>query len=299
MITTIFIVLLFLAAIGVASFALSPLPARIENFDGNSLSRWPFLVGAGVVGAIAVISLFASMATVVSTRNIGIVTTFGRPNDELSNGFHLVAPWQDVTEMDGAIQLQKFEADKAMQVRLGNNSTAAANVTIQWRLDPAATPSLFMDYRTFDGIRENLVDKELQVAMNSEFAKFDPLAPGSSDGAPLVDISHKVEQDVQKAVGKRIEIQKVFVPLVSYDGQTQDRINALNVEKANTRVAEQAKLTAQAQSDANKALAGSVSNDPNVITTNCISQSIAKGLPVVGCWPLPGNGQTIVTIPTK
>lgn len=249
--------------------------------------------------AVGVLSLIGSMATVVSTRNVGIVTTFGRPNGELSNGFHMTAPWQNVTEMDGAIQLQKFEGDKSMQVRLGNNSTAQSNVTIQWRLDPAAAPSLFMDYRTFEGIRENLVDKELGVAMNAEFAKFDPLAPGNADGAPLVAISKKVQDDVQQAVGNRIEIQRVFVPLIAYDQPTQDRINALNVEKANTRVAEQAKQTAQAQADANKILASSVNNDPNVITANCVTSSLAKNLPVNGCWPLPGNGQTIVTIPTK
>lgn len=249
--------------------------------------------------AVSLFTLFCSTATVVSTRNVGIVTTFGKPNKELSNGFHFTAPWQSVTEMDGAIQLQKFEGDHAMTVRLGNNSTANANVTIQWRLDPAAAPSLFMDYRSFEGIRENLVDKELGVAMNSEFAKFDPLAPGNADGAPLVPISEKVQHDVQVAVGNRIEIQKIFVPLVAYDQPTQERINAYNVEKANTRVAEQSKQTAQAQADANRILATSVNNDPNVITANCVTASIAKNLPVTGCWPLPGNGQTIVTIPTK
>lgn len=293
MITTAFIVVLFLAAVAAIAIGFTSLPAKM------ALPRAGFVAAGGVGVVVALLSLFVSMATVVSTRNVGIVTTFGRPNGELSNGFHLVAPWQDVTEMDGAIQLQKFEDKSAMQVRLGNNSTANANVTIQWRLDPKSTPSLFLDYRSFDGIRENLVDKELSVAMNSEFAKFDPLAPGNSDGAPLVAISEKVQHDVQKAVGDRIEIQKIFVPLVTYDQQTQDRINALNVEKANTRVAEQAKQTAQAQSDANKILSQSVSNDPNVITANCVTQSIAKGLPVQGCWPLPGNGQTVVTIPTK
>ena len=112
-------------------------------------------------------------------------------------------------------------------------------------------------------------------------------------------MSQKVETDVQKSVGSRIEIQKVFVPMLTYDQQTQERINALNVEKANTRVAEQSKQTAQATSDANKILSQSVSNDPNVISNNCITTRTAKGLDVAGCWPLPGNGQTVVTVPTK
>jgi hypothetical protein len=57
----------------------------------------------------------------------------------------------------------------------------------------------------------------------------------------------------------------VIVPLVNYDQATQDRINALNVEKANTRVAEQRAKTAAAEAKANEVLAASVSNDPNVL----------------------------------
>ncbi|BCP41401.1 hypothetical protein MINTMi27_14940 [Mycobacterium intracellulare] len=284
--TTIFLVVLLLLALGVGLGSF---------FSPTRELRFGLRAGSGVLAGIFVLSFIFSVFTVVSTRNVGIVTTMGRPNGELSNGLHMIAPWQDVTEMDGAIQLQKFEGDKAMHVRLGNNSTAAANVTIQWRLDPHSAPSLFLDYRTFGNIEENLVDKELGVAMNSEMAKFDPLAPGAADGAPLVQISEKVQHDVQAAVGNRIEVQKVFVPLLTYDQQTQDRINALNVEKANTRVAEQAKLTAQAQADANKILATTVSNDPNVITNNCITSSLAKNLPVQGCWPLPAGGLTIAT----
>lgn len=281
---TIFLVVLFLAVVGVAGRSF---------FERQYQLYWR--LGAGALTGLFLLCLICSTATVVSTRNVGIVTTMGRPNGELSNGFHVVAPWQDVTEMDGAIQLQKFEGDHSMEVRLGNNSTAKANVTIQWRLDPRSAPSLFLDYRSFKNIEENLVDKELGVAMNTELAKFDPLAPGNSDGAPLVDISTNVQRDVQTAVGHRIEIQRVFVPLLSYDPATQDRINALNVEKANTRVAEQAKKTAEAQSEANKILAATVSNDPNVISNNCITASIAKNLPVQGCWPLPAGGLTIAT----
>lgn len=278
MVLTIFIGLLLLAAIGVG----------VWSFRSTSVNPFYLRIGAGVLAGLALLSLVTSTVTVVSTRNVGIVTTFGRPNGELSNGLHVVAPWQDVTEMDGAIQLQKFENDKAMEVRLGNNSTAKANVTIQWRLDPKSAPSLFLDYRTFHNIEENLVDKELGVAMNSVFATFDPLARGASDGAPLVPLSEWVQHKVQAAVGNRVEVQKVFVPLVAYDQQTQDRINALNVEKANTRVAEQAKQTAKAQAEANEILSQSVSHDPNVIVNNCVAATIAKGISPFGCWPGTG-----------
>lgn len=254
-------------------------------------------VAAFLIGAL--IFVFTS-AVIVPTREIGIVTTFGKPNGELSNGLHWTAPWQSVTNMDGAIQLEKFEGDSGMTVRLGNNSTANANVTIQWRLNPADAPELFLDYRTFDNIRDNLVNKELGVALNTEFAKFDPLAPGAADGAPLVAISGKVQADVQAAVGKRVEIQKVFVPLVAFDGNTQDRINALNIEKANTRVAEQRKQTATADAAANEVLSHSVSNDPNVLVSKCLDAAAKAQTSPIGCWPGSAQaGVPIVTVPVK
>lgn len=254
-------------------------------------------VAAFIIGGL--IAVFTS-AVIVPTREIGIVTTFGKPNGELSNGLHWTAPWQSVTNMDGAIQLEKFEGDHAMTVRLGNNSTANANVTIQWRLDPASTPELFLDYRSFDNIRDNLVNKELSVALNSEFAKFDPLAPGAADGAPLVEISNKVQADVQRAVGKRVEIQKVFVPLVAYDSNTQDRINALNIEKANTRVAEQRESTAAADAKANEVLSQSVSNDPNVLVSKCLDAAAKAQTSPIGCWPGTAQaGLPVVTVPVK
>ena len=47
-------------------------------------------------------------------------------------------------------------------------------------------------------------------------------------------------------VGDQIEIINAIVPLVNYDDATQSRINALNVEMDNTRIAEQRAKTAEA-----------------------------------------------------
>lgn len=279
--------------------ALVLIGAVLTFVFSHDLRAEAFLAGAAALVIGGLIFVFSS-AVIVPTREIGIVTTFGKPNGELSNGLHWTAPWQSVTNMDGAIQLEKFEGENAMTVRLGNNSTATANVTIQWRLNPEDTPELFLDYRSFDNIRDNLVNKELAVALNTEFAKFDPLAPGAADGAPLVAISANVQTDVQKAVGKRVEIQKVFVPLVAYDSNTQDRINALNVEKANTRVAEQRKQTAAADAAANDTLRASVSDDPNVLVSKCLDAAAKSQTSPIGCWPgSVAPSQPIVMVPGK
>ncbi|MCV7074383.1 SPFH domain-containing protein, partial [Mycobacterium szulgai] len=69
--------------------------------------------------------------TIVGTRQIAIVTTFGRPNGvSLNNGFHAKWPWQMTHQMDGAVQIDKYvkvgSHDERIMVRLGNQSTALA-----------------------------------------------------------------------------------------------------------------------------------------------------------------------------
>ena len=68
-------------------------------------------------------------------------------------------------------------------------------------------------------------------------------------------------------------------------------------------MAEQAKLTAKAQSEANKALAQSVANDPNVLIDKCLNilkEAVDKGqqLPAgFSCFGSTGN--TAIAVPSK
>ncbi|MFG1931374.1 SPFH domain-containing protein [Mycobacterium sp. NPDC048908] len=230
---------------------------------------------AMVSGGLLVFVLILGSTTIVSTRNIGVVTTFGRPGGTLPNGLHAKAPWQSVTEMNGTIQIDNHTGDAGTTVRLGNNSTAVVDNSVRWRIQPAAADELFLDYRDFDNVRENLVTRELRAALNEVFAAFDPLAP---------------------KMGGQIEIINVIVPLVNYDEATQSRINALNVEKANTRVAEQRAKTAAAEAKANEILAASVSNDPNVLVSKCLDAAREAHISPLGCWP---NTTAVPTVPAR
>jgi hypothetical protein len=88
----------------------------------------------------------------------------------------------------------------------------------------------------------------------------------------------------------------VIVPLVNYDEATQERINALNVEKANTRIAEQRAKTAEAEARANEILAASVSNDPNVLVSKCLDAAREAHISPLGCWP---NTTAVPTVPAR
>lgn len=251
--------------------------------------------GAGVVFLFALVFLVFASTTVVGTRQIGIETTFSRPTGTtLTNGLHLKAPWTEVTEMDGAVQIDQHTGDHRIKVRLGNSSTADADVSVRWQIKPDATPDLFVQYKTFDNVRSNLVTRNLQVALNEVFASFDPLAPQNLDRSPLPELSEKAKVILAAKVGDQVEILDVAVPTIDYDDGTEQKINQLNQERAATAVAEQAKKTAVEQAKANGELAGSVSHDPNVLVSKCLDIAREKGLALL-CWPTP----VMPTIPTK
>jgi hypothetical protein len=166
----------------------------------------------------------------------------------------------------------------------------------QLRIQTAAADELFLDYRDFENVRDNLVTRELRAALNEVFADFDPLAPENSDGANVQALGDHVAEKLRNKVGGQIEIINVIVPLVNYDQATQDRINALNVEKANTRVAVQRAKTAAAGAKANEILAASVTNDPNVLVSKCLDAAREAQLSPLGCW---ANTTAVPTVPAR
>ncbi|WP_100485598.1 SPFH domain-containing protein [Mycobacteroides abscessus] len=267
----IFIVLAVLAVIGVIIGIFARGEERAVSFAGA--------IVAGVVGLV----FFAFAATtVVGTRQIGIETKFGRPTGTtLTNGLHLKSPVTSVTEMDGAVQIDQHKDNGRIKVRLGNSSTADADVSVRWQIKPDAAPI-------------NLVTRNLQVALNEVFATFDPLAPKNLDRSPLPELSTQAKNILAAKVGSQVEILDVAVPTIDYDDGTEQKINQLNQERAATAVAEQAKMTALAQAAANANLAASVSRDPNVLVSKCLDIAREKGLALL-CWPTT----PVPTIPVK
>lgn len=272
-----------------------------KTVKGSSTTKF---APAIVVGAIALLFLVFASTTMVSTKNIGVVTTFNKPTGHLTNGIHLKAPWSKVTEFDGAIQIDTRAGDTATEVRLGNSSMARVDNSVRWRMRPEASDELFLNYRDFDKIRDDLVIRELNVSLNDVFADFDPInevaaAETSTDvkpaavktGSAQTELAEKVAEDLRRKVGDQIEILDVGIPVVHFDQSTQDRINAYQAEVGNTRIAEQKAATAAKEAEANRALSASISNDPNVLVSKCLDIIKESGQSPLGCW---GGTTTIV-----
>jgi regulator of protease activity HflC (stomatin/prohibitin superfamily) len=280
-------------------------------------ARWVAGVCLGLILFMEILSSFA----IVGTKEVGVITTFGKPVGELSNGIHLVLPWQEVTELDAAIQTDSVVDDRKSQectsasVRLANQSTACVDDSIRWRIKPEAADELFRDYRSFDNIRDSLVTRELNSALNSVMSHFNPLSTlinstqntetESTEGGEeeraeinLPTLAKEVQEKMQTEIGSQIEVLSVIIPFAGYDQKTQEKINLFQAALANTKIATQEEKTALHEANANRNLAASVSHDPNVLVSKCLSvldNMVKDKRPVpagFSCWP--GGGSAIV-----
>jgi hypothetical protein len=154
-----------------------------------------FIAAGAAVGVALLGFIFTIVASYdrVDTRNVGIITAFGRPVGVHGAGIVWHAPWKKVSELSEAIQLQAFESPSyddaskgnaspgaggpAILARLANNSTAYVDINLNWRLREGAAPKLFQDYGggdVFDTIRQQLVDRQAQVMVSKVFSTFNP-----------------------------------------------------------------------------------------------------------------------------
>jgi len=264
--------------------------------SGRDHPRKYVRVGASIVLGFSLIFLLISSFVAVGTKNLGVVQTFGRPTGHLDNGLHVKAPWSTVVELNDAVQTDTYASDggsagkiqggatdSCVNVRIARQGTACVNVSIRWQIRADGVDFLYRNYKNNNAITDNLVLRDLQTDMNQAFTSYDPLGidtNGLSTNKPLSELALQVQNQMKAEIGQYIDVQTVNIPLLNFDGQTQDKINQLQQQVAATRVAQQAQLTAQAQAEANRALAASVSNDPNVLTDKCLNilkEAVDKG----------------------
>lgn len=302
-------------AAGLVLLVMAFLARLVANAMEHDEDKRSVRLLSSVFIGVSVVMLILSCITVVGTRRIGVVTSFGRPTGTLSNGIHGKLPWEKVPELDASIQtdshvgIAKDDKDRCTDIRIGNESTACVDNTIRWRIVLAEGDNLYRDYRDMGNIRESLVTRELNAALNGVLGGFNPLDAVNTDNqgslANLEQLSKEVTEAMRARVQGKIEVLSVTLPLIRYDDGTQKRLNDYQAEIANTRIAEQREETARAQARANEALAASVSNDPNVLVSRCLDtlndmveagQAVPAGF---SCWPGGGSALVVPSAPAK
>lgn len=273
----------FLVGIGGLALRSSAMNKR-SPISGLGLSTF-----VAFVAGVALLAI--SSTTIVPPRTVGVTVAFGKPTQVLGNGLHVKAPWASVEKLDGAVQNDVYNNGEAVDVRLGNNSKATADASIQWQLSTKDTMDVFLDYRTFDNIKDNLVDRNFRASMNEVMAEYNPLESieATQGGADLEELSHKVLEKMKAKVDGQINVKSVTIPIINFDDSTQKRIDELQQETARTRIAEQKKDTSKAESEANKILEKSLNEE--TLISKCLDIVAKSGQSPIGCFP--GNGGTV------
>jgi regulator of protease activity HflC (stomatin/prohibitin superfamily) len=265
--------------LGIVLVALG-IVARVRPF--RSARTRAIRIAAIASIALGVVAIVFNCFTIVPARNVGIVNTFGKAEQALDNGFHLVKPWSSVETVDATVQNINLGSDtrNCVTVRLANQTTACVDVTVQWNIDQEANANeLWQRYRgnnddVVGNVGRNVVERELRRALNVVFETYNPLqvlAGGDTPSVKTDDLATKALSEIRAHVDDGIVIDTVRISLVHFDQTTQDKLNGFAQALADTQIATQQKKTAEQQKQANDLLAAASSNDPGVKYQNCLN----------------------------
>lgn len=273
--------MLLIGVLAVILLVAIVLAVAAKNPEAKKLMK---MIAAGAAVTTVLATTMFSL-TVVQARDVGVNVAFGKPVQVFDNGLHWKAPWSSVEILDGAVQNDIYSSESAVRVRLGNNSIATADTSIQWRLKTDDAMNIYKDYRNFDNIRSNLVDRNFRAALNEVMADYNPLDPEemAKGGADLTSIAAEVQTKMEEKIGTQIEVRAVNITLINFDEATQTRIDELQSEIARTRIAEQKKETSTAEAESNEILEQSISEE--VLISKCLDIVEESGQSPIGCFP--------------
>lgn len=274
-------VLFILAGIGGATFARG---------NSDEVVAHHVKLAALAVVALGLFTIVWDSFTIVPARNVGIVNTLGKAEEALDNGFHWVKPWSSVETVDATVQNinRDAAAKNCVTVRLANQTTACVDVTLQWNIDQNANANeLWQRYRgtnddVVGNVGHNVVERELQRALNRTFESYNPLAILQTGQAPTKtdDLAAAALKEMKAHVDKGIIVDTLLIAVTHFDDTTQGKLNAFAQALADTQVATQKKLTNEQIKAANDLLVSASSNDPGVKYQNCIT--LVKDLAAMG-----------------
>lgn len=194
-----------------------------------------------IAGVVGVIFLIVSMADIVPTRNVGIVTAFNKPTGATTGaGLKWHKPWEKIDNWDASGQSYAHLGDQCVWVTIAAQRRACIPVQIEWSANPGRAPENWAAYKKVDGIEgerfgtftERRVNPQINAAMASVFATFDPLKtvdPKSGDApAPDLNVTYrdKIKTAVEQSLGQDIVVRSIAFEPPRYDEPTTNAINA-------------------------------------------------------------------------
>lgn len=228
---------MFILAIIVGVVALLALAFAVAAADRDVKGAATATFGVATVLAIA-FTVIASLST-VPTRNVGIVTAWHKPTGRTTGpGLQWTAPWQDVDDWDASGQTYAHLGDHCVWVTIAAQRRACIPVQIEWSAKAETAPENWAAYKEVDGKSRfetwvaRRVDPQINAAMTSTFAGFDPLGKVDvkSGDAPAPDLNKTYRVPLTEALidalGDDVKIKSVAFEAPRYDEPTTAAISA-------------------------------------------------------------------------
>lgn len=239
----IFIISLIVLAAATAAIVAS---ARIDDPDDSGTLRWTG-IGMAAIGAVLVI---IAATNVVPVRNVGIVTSWGKPTGGTTGaGLKMTMPWQNVEDWDASRQAYDHRGTACVNVRISTLSNACVEVLIEWQTRPEQAPEQWAAYKkNFELFVGRRVDPAITLSLNDAFAAYNPMANVDTKtgnlNVPTGPLAEQVKTALTTRLGEDVDVLTVVITRVNHDDKTQATIDAFQQAINQGRVLDQNKINA-------------------------------------------------------
>jgi len=196
----------------------------------------PYAAGGVALFTGAVFTLISCLST-VPTRNVGIVTQWGKPTGRTTGaGLQWTAPWQDVDDWDASGQTYAHLGDQCVWVTVKGPRDMCVPVQIEWAALPENAPANWAAFREADGMDRfgtwvaRRVDPQMTAALMETFAGYDPFAsidPKTGDVAvPNLNETYRkpLSDAIAQSLGHDITVKSIAFGKPGYDKATTDAL---------------------------------------------------------------------------
>lgn len=205
---------------------------------GKAAARAALAKLIGFVGAVlALLAVFivgSAFARIVPANTVGIPTTFGKVGTPLTSGFHLTAPWTEITEFSTRIQELSMlraadEGDKAkddsITVISKGGGSMSVDVTVRFAIVPDEASALFRQAGSLDLIKDRFVRPDTREVVRNVFGEYTAEEGYSTSRA---EIASRVSEELRTRLAARgILVDSVNIRDVAPEQQVLNAINAV------------------------------------------------------------------------
>ncbi len=196
---------------------------------------WRLFQVVGIVSCLLAVFVGASaFVRIVPANTVGIPTTFGKVGAPLSNGFHLVVPWTEITQFSTRIQeLSMLRAadegdmakDDSIAVIASGGGSMKVDVTVRFSVAADRAAELFRLAGSIDLIKDRFVRPDTREVVRDIFGEYTAEQGYSTERAKIA--TEVTAQLAERLLKRGIIVDSVNIRDVLPEQQVLDAINAV------------------------------------------------------------------------